>query len=88
MLDCGFISIKHKGSFAKVARLTGIGSVDLGSDLNGPLDLDRTAEEARESARGSAGGLARLQTGIWLVERIGSSARSWAEPVAAHGRRR
>ena len=82
------ISIKWRGLFKKKTLLTGIGSVDLGSDLNGPLDLDWTAEEARESARGSAGGLARLQTGIWLVERIGGSARSWAEPVAAHGRRR
>ena len=37
MLDCEFISIKHKGSFAKVARLTSIGSVDLGSDLIGTV---------------------------------------------------
>jgi hypothetical protein len=32
--------------------------------------------------RGSAGGLARLQTEIWLVERSGGSARRWVVPAA------
>ena len=55
MLDCRFISIKHKGSFAKVARLTGIGSVDLRSDLIGAVGSDLDGSGSMGQVGGGAG---------------------------------
>ena len=43
--------------------------------------IRRRAVGRGSSGVGSAGGMARLQIDLWLVERNGGSARRWAEPA-------
>ena len=50
------ITEKPRDSYAKVAALTVIPSVDSGSGVSGPLDLDRAARE--RWARGAAAPIA------------------------------